>query len=123
MKKERSDSLYKHIHVKKYRIDSVKKANRSTTMKYKRNADTRKPGVRSQKIATAIECGPNATVFLRNMMHKINIVTTGSNKVTLVTTVHYQGRSSSLTDNEWFSKLKLSMAEKENNIEVICLPS
>jgi len=120
VKKDRPDSLYKHTRIIKFRADSLHKEKRSTTIKHKRNAaDIRKPAIRSQKIATTIECGSNATVFLQNIMHKVNIVTTSSNKVTLVTTVHYQGRSSSLTDIEWFSKLKLSMAEKENNIEVI----
>lgn len=81
---------------------------------YKRNP---LQNAESKKIVLSIPCHPHATVFLQNMMHKVNILTSNNNKVMLVTTVYYQG-TSSLTDSQWFSKLKVSLTGNENNIEV-----
>ena len=120
-KHKRLDSLRQEnrVPVKKHRLDSPKKEKPDTRKQKSGDSGKRNPwqNVRSKKIVMDIPCPPAATVFLKNMMQKVNILTSNNNKVTLVTTVYYQGESS-LTDSQWFSKLKLSLTANENNIEV-----
>ena len=107
--------------VKKHKsLISPNNSQQTPITKHKRDTSYKRnllKDVKSKKIVMGISCSPNATVFLQNIMHKVNILTTNNNKVTLVTTVYYQGEST-LTDGQWFSKLKLGLTGNENNIEV-----
>ncbi|MEO6732555.1 MAG: hypothetical protein ABIN01_15150 [Ferruginibacter sp.] len=73
--------------------------------------------VHSKEVVTEFPCNANATIILENVMRQVNILTSGNNKVKLVTTVYYQG-DPALTDKEWLNKLEISISGNANNVVV-----
>jgi len=73
--------------------------------------------VKSKEIVTEFSCNDNATVFLENILRRVNIRTTHENKVRLVTTVYYQG-DPHFTDADWLQKLELGISGTPENVVV-----
>lgn len=121
-KHKQIDSIHQaaQMPVKKHRSDSLYQENKEG-MKKQKPPLSLKPdpwkNAKTKKIVMSIPCRPDARISLQNIMHKITILTTDDDKVMLVVTVDYQG-ASSLTDKEWFSKLKLSLRGEGANVEV-----
>lgn len=73
--------------------------------------------VKSKEIVTEFPCSANATIFLQNIMRRINIRMSTDNKVKLVTTAYFRSNPA-FTDEEWLNKLELAISGTANNVVV-----
>jgi len=73
--------------------------------------------VQSKEIITEFTCNPHPTVFLENIMRRVNIRVSNDNKVKLATTVYFQGNPD-FTDEQWLEKLDLGISGNADNIVV-----
>lgn len=73
--------------------------------------------VKSKEIVTEFPCDDRATIFLENILRRVNIRTTNEPKVRLVTTVYYQG-DPAYTDAEWLELLHLGISGNAHNVVV-----
>jgi hypothetical protein len=71
---------------------------------------------RSREISIEKACGPNATVYVEDVYRKIIVRTSDGNTVRLMTSIAPPREDSSLTDEEWFRMLNLSLKGNNNGI-------
>src|ERR1700744_238724 len=71
------------------------------------------------EVTDEFPCDANATVFIGNSIRRVTVVTTHENKVRLVTTVAYEGKSG-YTNEEWFEKLELKVGGTAGTVNVKC---
>jgi hypothetical protein len=71
------------------------------------------------EVTDELPCDAAATVFIGNTIRRVTVLTTHENKVRLVTTVAYRGKSD-YTNEEWLHVLELKVSGTPGNINVKC---
>ena len=71
------------------------------------------------EVTDEISCNANVTVFIGNIIRKVRVVTTHENKVRMVTTVAYEGKSG-YTNEDWLNKLELKVSGTAGDVNVKC---
>jgi hypothetical protein len=71
------------------------------------------------EVTDEFPCDAAATVFIGNIIRRVTVLTTHENKVRLVTSVAYEGKSG-LTNEEWLEKLELKVSGTAGNVNVKC---
>jgi hypothetical protein len=71
------------------------------------------------EVADEMPCDAAATIFIGNIIRRVTVLTTHENKVRLVTTVAYEGKSG-YTNEEWLEKLELKVSGNAGNVNVKC---
>ena len=76
-------------------------------------------GAKLLEVTDEMPCDAGATVFIGNIIRRVTVLTTHENKVRLVTTVAYEGKSG-YTNEEWLEKLELKVSGTAGNVKVKC---
>ena len=71
------------------------------------------------EVTDEFPCDAAATVFIGNTIRRVTVLTTHENKVRLVTTVAYEGKSG-YTNEDWLEKLELKVSGTAGNVKVKC---
>lgn len=71
------------------------------------------------EVSDEFPCDATATIFIGNIIRRVTVLTTHENKVRLVTTVAYEGKSG-YTNKEWLEKLELKVSGTAGNVNVKC---
>jgi hypothetical protein len=97
------------LHAQEWKIDSVSKKK------------CRPPAneVKLIDVTDEFPCDAAATVFIGNIIRRVTVLTTHENKVRLVTTVAYEGKSG-FTNEEWLEKLELKVSGTAGKVNVKC---
>jgi len=71
------------------------------------------------EVTDEFPCDAVATVFIGNIIRRVTVLTTHENKVRLVTTVAYEGKSG-YSNEEWLEKLELKVSGTAGDVNVKC---
>jgi hypothetical protein len=71
------------------------------------------------EVTDEIPCDAAAKVFIGNTIRRVTVLTTHENKVRLVTTVAFEGKSG-YTNEDWLQKLELKVSGTPGNVTVKC---
>src|SRR5258707_14324228 len=71
------------------------------------------------EVTDEMPCDADATILIGNIIRRVTVLTTHENKVRLVTTVAYEGKSG-YTNEEWLEKLELKVSGTAGNVKVKC---
>jgi hypothetical protein len=71
------------------------------------------------EVTDELACEAAPTVTIGNIIRRVTVRTTHENKVRLVTTVAYEGRSG-YTNEDWLNKLELKVSGNAGNVTVKC---
>jgi len=71
------------------------------------------------EVTDEFPCDAAATVFIGNTIRRVTVLTTHENRVRLVTTVAYEGKSG-YTNEDWLEKLELKVSGTAGNVKVKC---
>jgi hypothetical protein len=71
------------------------------------------------EVTDELSCDAAPTVFIGNIIRRVTVRTTHENKVRLVTTVAYEGKSG-YTNEDWLNKLELKVSGNAGYVNVKC---
>ena len=71
------------------------------------------------EVTDELPCDAAAKIFIGNTIRRVTVLTTHENKVRLVTTVAYEGKSG-YTNEDWLQKLELKVSGTPGNVYVKC---
>ncbi len=74
--------------------------------------------LKSKEVSVEVAASKQADIYLENTQRNIQIKTWDQPKVKVVTTVYYEGEGTSVSDEEWFEKLNISVKTLGSGIRI-----